>query len=240
MARSPKGSASNSTEMGAESQIWLPYMQVGHTPGGYRTSGIDSRVRQRRVKCDEGRPNCRNCERLGRHCVGYATENGNEKNLVVQQTLIRRASEACSLPSRLLCAPQLEGSKDVSDLLYLIPRINSKMSTTSDSVQKSMRSLTAIYLIHLPCRFGHNTTLDAAVTCVAAASRKLWAQCSGIDLETPETRKSMYLHRTDTNILPLYLKALKLLQQSLADPAQSVIPETMCSAAMLCCFEVRF
>ena len=215
-------------------------MQVRLTPGGNRSNKIDGRERQRRVKCDEGRPICRNCERLGRQCVGYATKYDNDKNLALEQSFIRRASQACSRPSRLLCEPQLEGSKDVSDLLCLIPQINSKMPTTSDSIQKSMRSLTAIYLSYLPCRSGHNTALDAAVTCVAAASRRLWAQCSGIDLETPETRKSMYLQRTDTAILPLYLQALKSLQQSLGDPAQSVLPETMCAAAMLCCFEVRF
>ncbi|KAL2802360.1 hypothetical protein BJX63DRAFT_426118 [Aspergillus granulosus] len=44
--------------------------------------------KQRRIKCDEGRPNCQNCSRTGRQCEGYSTAmDGTGKDLQRQGRL---------------------------------------------------------------------------------------------------------------------------------------------------------
>lgn len=136
-------------------------------------------------------------------------------------------------------SPQLDGNRDVRDILDLIPRVNS--AAIADSMQRSVRNSTEEYLTHLPPRSGHNIALDTAVECVAVAVRKLWTQHLAPQGSPPMTfdeSAPLQLNREDADILVPYTKALQALQQALNSPIESTSSETMCAAALICYLEV--
>jgi hypothetical protein len=80
MQQAPSGMQSNGypPHMGYQTPIGTPQHNANQLPGSRHKKEIKRRTktgcltcRKRRIKCDEGHPACRNCQKSKRECLGY-------------------------------------------------------------------------------------------------------------------------------------------------------------------------
>jgi hypothetical protein len=106
----------------AESRPVVPGTTVSAPPKRARAAKSRSRMgcvpcRRRHVRCDEGRPVCANCARLGIHCHGHGMKSSKGiKPRPHSQLLLPRPCPATQAPS-LLIAPS-QSSLTGPDLVY--------------------------------------------------------------------------------------------------------------------------
>lgn len=133
--------------------------------------------------------------------------------------------------------PQLVGSTDIRDLLYLMPKIasslrspsTSKMNNWGEVLPSRIKELGS-YVFYLPSRSGYDAALDGAVRCVATALRDVISSGGGYSLDS---------NSNQNRIAQMYGQVLSHLQQGLSDPDRSLSAEVLCTAHLLCHFEVR-
>ncbi|KEF51240.1 uncharacterized protein A1O9_12743, partial [Exophiala aquamarina CBS 119918] len=119
--------------------------------------------RIRRVKCDEQKPQCKNCTSTGRKCEGYSRSNlATSEHSQVQGTCRRHKSEACSgiLSDTLLATSSLLGPWERRSFDYLrseaVPEIFGVFDSdfwtpmlqrrvTEPVLQHALSSLSAVY-----------------------------------------------------------------------------------------------
>lgn len=182
------------------------------------------RLRARKVKCDEKRPMCTQCEISRRQCPGYLSD----KQAPVADT--RRFLK----PPRALASPQASGSRDTHDLFTLLPNLMDYRGMRGNFLNAPLVLSAMMMLRFLPSRTRQHEALDAAVACIATGTRQLLTSRSrgsgddGMVLRDP----SMETTRT-------YSTALTTLRKTLSDPRQSTMPETSAAALLICCFEVK-
>lgn len=169
---------------------------------------------KRRVRCDETRPACRNCVRYGAECPGYvrALKFVSEKHDIQRGPTARAASRRKSTPSPP--AQLSPGSKTT-----LAPLVEDLLSKRNE-----------VELFHflawfrgLPDRVGSKVTLDSAVL---AFTLHLRGKESGDEALVARARSS-------------YVNSLSALQAALNHPREWSSSETLCSAMLLCLYEVR-
>lgn len=129
--------------------------------------------------------------------------------------------------------PQMDASADVRDLLYLAPQMPSHVrytfvtnpeNTMAEFIPSTGEQL-MLYLKFLPCRLGHNSSLDSTIACLASALR----DSRVFDGSQPSVET-----------LSRYNQALRDLQSSLNDAEESLAAETLCATQLLGIYEVRF
>ena len=195
-------------------------------------------ARRRRVKCDESKPVCNRCLSANRQCEWYNMRNGTTPN-GNDSTAKQEISAAPQTSTVLRSPPSLalfEDSESISQLLQLIPKINSM--SLAETLEKTVRTTTETYLSYLPQKLGQNKDLDSAVQCVAVTARKLWVRCSTAQKESSQDIGQKFLHfdKHDPQIISCYANALNNLQEALAGgrDATSTEAETLCTSALLC------
>jgi hypothetical protein len=130
--------------------------------------------------------------------------------------------------------PRLDGSASSCEILFLSGL--SAVHFTRDSLKHisttNMADYTSpewqydlSYFSHIPSRLDYGTTLSLTVDCVAVGFRQLFTQDS-------------YLQSNSLTLSSKYTQALRKLRRVLSDPVESLKEETLCSAVLLCLFEV--
>lgn len=169
---------------------------------------------------------CRRCTSTGIECIGLGY--GTHAEIAVAQDPHKFLLSLTCSPSYV---PRINGSSEVMDLIYLVPRISQiSLRPQVDDPSASLPgfvgtqdSRLSFYVDHLPARLGHSDTMDSAVDAVANAMR---------DLFKPSA------NRTSSRTFYLYAKALKHLQLSLQSSKDCFTPETLCATQLLGIFEV--
>lgn len=110
--------------------------------------------------------------------------------------------------------------------------VGSFINTATD-LQKQVCSVVGALSPHLPSRAGQSDALDAAVRCVAAGTRDVWEQ-----RKINQTEQG-FVKCQSVDSLKLYSPAVSSLRRALVDPEMSTTTETLLSALLLCCFDVR-
>ncbi|OGM43952.1 hypothetical protein ABOM_007991 [Aspergillus bombycis] len=162
--------------------------------------------KQRRVKCDEAKPECWHCQRLGLHCEGYETKYRNLKfrdqthkffNSVVQ-------SQACLPSPRPLAEP------DTSVPFFLKHYV--EMGRNLESARGLFEILIPVYRSER-----QGSPLSLAISAVASGILSLWMHSvTGFQL----SRKS-------------YTKAIACMRNAVNDPVQRSNPATVLAALVL-------
>lgn len=179
--------------------------------------------RERRVKCDEAKPNCKRCVAAGRLCrgVGYnvTPRPSDGKTIIALPTTIQ------SLP---LLAPKISSTAKAKELVCLLPHVSDISSSRSPAEELSQYTLSqfhslTLYIEFLPSRMGFNTTLDSAIDSIVSALRDLCRSPSG---------------KSSVATLTAYAQALAHLQDVIEDPIECLSAETLCATQLLGYFEV--
>ena len=144
----------------------------------------------------------------------------------------RRPIDSFSIPSLPMSLPQLNDTKDIQDILCLLPAIVGNFVNTPNDLQKQVCMVVGALTAHLPSRGGRSEALDAAVRCVAAGTREVWEK------HTSQCERG-FLRCRSTSSLKLYTPAVSVLRRALADPTESLAAETLLATLLLCCFDVR-
>lgn len=173
---------------------------------------------KRRVRCDEGRPACHNCVRYGAECPGYA----RPLKFVAGKHNVKRDSAGTAAAATTASRPQsasppaqiLPGSKTA-----ITPLVEDLISKRNEVEMSHF-----LPLFHgLPGRIGAKFTLDSAVFAFAA------------HLRGKETGDGAVLESARAS----YVKSLSALQAALNHPVEWKSSETLCSAMLLCLYEVH-
>lgn len=169
---------------------------------------------KRRVRCDEARPACHNCVRYGTECPGYT----RALKFVAGKHETKRDSsgpgKAVSLRQSASPAYELPAGSRTT-LLPLVEDLLSKRN------EVEMFHFLA-WFNGLPGRVGAKVTLDRAVFAFAAHLR---GKETGDDALLASARAS-------------YIQSLTVLQVALDHPEEWKSSETLCSAMLLCLYEV--
>lgn len=204
--------------------------------------------RNRRVKCDEGRPVCRRCIIGGRQCsfpIDHHQLQQHQSPIAIAPKLVPRhaigdyikiedADTFRSVIRSPPATPQLNGTADVADLVHLISNSHTRTSTNEDHYGRpdlpfAMSQRAALlYVFGLPRRTGHEPALDTAIKCVASILRR---------------RRSSRDPSADgppPGALAQYGDALRRLQDALNDTGRSRSAETLGATILLLLFEVCF
>lgn len=128
--------------------------------------------------------------------------------------------------------PQIGGSKDSQDLVYLLPALIDKHKGLGRYLNHIVPWIVNLSTKYLPCRAGHNAALEAAMNCTAKAIRELLLN------NRPGKAETYYLVHTSVELTRSNLAAVAALRQELEDPRQSLKPEILLTTLLLCCFEV--
>lgn len=190
-----------------------------------RSSGCQL-CRKRRVKCDEARPACGNCTRYGSECPGY--ERGMK--FVVEKHRVRSKGSRPGKPS-----PSASDSHSSSDSLpsttalisfAISPTpvrgqfVNTMLDTAKSAIQK--KDVTGFFSWMQLGKVGTTAGLDGALCSLAM-------QIVGKEM-------------ADDNLViqsrTIYGKSLQDLQRALQHRSRWKSPETLCTAILLCIFEV--
>lgn len=190
-----------------------------------RSSGCQL-CRKRRVKCDEARPACGNCIRYGSECPGY--ERGMK--FVVEKHKVKSKGSRFGKPS-----PSSSGSPSSTDSLPSTPApisfvvsptpvrglfVNTMLDAAKLAIQK--KDVTGFFSWMQLGKVGTTAGLDGAL-------------CS---LAMHIVGKEM----SDDNLViqsrTIYGKSLQDLQRALQHRSRWKSSETLCTAILLCIFEV--
>ena len=169
---------------------------------------------KRRVRCDEARPACHNCIRYGAECPGYT----HTLKFVAGKHETKRdpAGSETTVSARQSASPPKEipaGSR--TTLLPLVEDLLSK--------RNEVEMFHFLAWFHgLPDRVGSKFTLDSAVFAFTAHLR---GKETGDDALLVSARAS-------------YVQSLSALQAALDHPGEWKSSETLCSAMLLCLYEV--
>lgn len=179
--------------------------------------------RSRRIKCDEQKPRCYECQIYDFKCVGLFYQGLT----TATETPIR----SCVTDN---ISPRVGATSDVRDVLYLAPSLGRNNNGSEAIIGKlplymgSMAKLRNSYMAFLPAMAGYEIALDKAVQCVAAALREIYCK-----REYPSS--SLQARWQSVN---LYIEALKHLQVAINDRRRSVSSEILCATLLLCFYEV--
>lgn len=162
--------------------------------------------KQRRVKCDEAKPECWHCQRLGLHCEGYQTKYSNLK--FRDQT----HKFASSVVQGRVClhSPRPLAEPDTSVPFFLQHYVG--MGRHLESARGLFEVLIPIY-----CSERHDSPLSLAICAVASGIRSLWTRSvRGFQL----SRKS-------------YAEAMECMRNAVNDRVQRSKPATVLAALVL-------
>lgn len=185
--------------------------------------GTDSTLRrERRIKCDETKPNCKRCVGAGRLCrgVGYnVTPRPLDASAVVAAPV--------AIGSLPLLAPRISSTAKATELIHLVPHVSDISSSRSPAEELSQYTLSqfhslTLYVEFLPSRMGCNIALDSAIDAIICALRDL-------------CRSSK---KTSVATLTAYAQALVDLQDMIEDLVECLSAETLCATQLLGYFEV--
>jgi hypothetical protein len=117
---------------------------------------------------------------------------------------------------------------DVVDLsrlasLHLGRFAGKTLSADPSQLPSLLRKRQSSYLTYLPSRYEHSPCLKDAIDCIIARVRSILA---------PDDKKLR------SSVVPLYVKALKSLQNALDSPVQCYEPEVLCAIEILALYEV--
>ncbi|KAL1861435.1 hypothetical protein VTK73DRAFT_7110 [Phialemonium thermophilum] len=191
---------------------------------------------KRKVKCDEARPACQNCQRYGASCPGYdrALKFVSEKHQIRQRRPKAATPQAVvPTPEKALAVRTAEGeeareretrtamlmcpSPDRGQFLgALLDRLRS--SPSSDAV----RLFAPWFTSATGLRAGENLALDSAV---AALALHLVGKSNGDEYVVRQSRH-------------IYGRSLGALQRLLDHPVSWRQSETLCATMALCLFEL--
>lgn len=164
-------------------------------------------------KCDQKKPKCSRCSRLGIDCIGagqrrYKFITNHDQIAVAAKDDMHTSASITVLhhsPTDLLVASMIDTMKPSTDLRY------------------NLAWSFGPFLEHVPQRLGTNTALDAAVQVIIAAHANHCAH-----------RKNL------PDVLVKYSRALTQLRLSLDDALIAQSPETLCAVMLLLLCQVGF
>ncbi|KAK2594039.1 hypothetical protein QQS21_008258 [Conoideocrella luteorostrata] len=157
--------------------------------------------RQRRVKCDEAKPECGACQRLGLYCGGYKTRPVNirfkDQTVRFSNVIAARETEAIPRPRQLK-------SLDNAVNFYLDHYVN---------VGRRMESARGFFEVLIPVYSAErqNSALSLAVSAVASEILNLWR----------------YGPASLSSSCEPYSKAVMALRGAIQDPVQQTKPATV-------------
>ncbi|GKZ23297.1 hypothetical protein AbraIFM66951_011690 [Aspergillus brasiliensis] len=167
--------------------------------------------KERRVKCDEARPECRACQRLRLHCGGYKTQyefKDQTYKFRSQSAMVRRATQQCRAYT---LRPLSEPDTAVPFYLHYYARMG----------RGDMSSARGFYEVLIPiyCSQRQDSALSLAVSAVASQVLSIWQ----LD-NSPRPQQA-------------YARAVKCLRRTLQDPHEWGNAATMLAILSLQLFE---
>jgi hypothetical protein len=180
----------------------------------------------RKKKCDERRPSCSRCTRLGIICVGSGLRRykfKEEHGLQRQSSNGRHIQKSClNLGREGESRPESPHASLTNSVTLLAQAFVSTIGLTTD-LKYNLAWSYGDYLEEVPQRLGSNEALDAAADAVASAHLSFCA------------------HRmTSVDALNKYSRALRKLRICLDDPVESCTANTLCAVALLLVCQVCF
>ncbi|MBE3043817.1 Zn(II)2Cys6 transcription factor [Candidatus Bathyarchaeota archaeon] len=169
---------------------------------------------KRRVRCDEARPACGNCVRYGAECPGYARAL---KFVAGKHEVRREPAKKAALPP--ISTPSPPADLSPGSRTTLLPFVEDLLSQRNEVDMFHFSP----WFRGLPDRVGRKVTLDSAVF---AFTLHLRGTESGDVALVARARGS-------------YVQSLSALQAALNHPTEWRSSETLCSAMLLCLYEVR-
>lgn len=122
--------------------------------------------------------------------------------------------------------------EDARDLVLIVAKMNTSLTCESTKDPRNAARFMLRSLVHLlPSHMGVDSTLDAAVRCIAVAARQSWRQQSH-----PQSLPSQ---EDEMMSIGLHSKALTSLRSAIVDSERAVSPHTLLAAVLICCFEVH-
>ena len=149
--------------------------------------------------------------------------------ITFRHTTLQRSVQQTYLPDELRLGFEILARSAVSYYVAgradaaLFWNVDNKILTSSLSHALDHNSMSAGYVAHLPSRYGHNSSLDAAVTCLLHGLSEIF---KAGQIAASRSCSSMYQ------------RALKKMRVSLKDEVEARSDDTLAAVMILCIFEV--
>ncbi|KAK7552588.1 hypothetical protein IWX49DRAFT_559987 [Phyllosticta citricarpa] len=216
--------------------------------------------KSRRIRCDEGRPTCQNCQKSGRSCPGFPDEFDlmfRNENAAVVRRVRRQASKTRSSPTTTNSRPSSDSPQDGDDEKQILPPAQGSSVARTDSFENAARpqrltfasgikmsietQATSFFFQNFVIPPQKSTTVDTFLNCLvpyynsANISSALHLATNAVSLSA--FSKDPSRGQTAQEAGRAYGKALRKVGEALQDPASAATDETILSILLFALYE---